>query len=58
MGHHISDTTTEFTWFNGYAWRIAVCAKCRQHLGWRFESPQDYFHGLILNQLTSSSPAT
>lgn len=23
--------------FKGYAWRIAACGQCHQHLGWRFE---------------------
>lgn len=45
--------TTEFTWFPGYAWRIACCARCRTHLGWEFQSDSDYFHGLIVNRLTS-----
>jgi hypothetical protein len=27
----------EHTWFAGYAWKIAVCASCLVHLGWRFE---------------------
>ena len=30
--------TEEFTWFHGYAWRVAYCAECRAHLGWRFEA--------------------
>ena len=30
--------TTEFTWFTGYAWRVAGCARCRAHIGWHFEA--------------------
>src|SRR3989344_527537 len=41
------EATTEYTWFKGYAWRIAHCALCHVHLGWRFQSDADYFHGLI-----------
>ncbi|MDK2955462.1 MAG: hypothetical protein PWQ57_958 [Desulfovibrionales bacterium] len=43
----------EFSWFAGWAWRIAVCKGCRNHLGWEFESTQDpaCFWGLILDQL-------
>jgi len=48
--------TTEYTWFKGYAWRIAYCAHCHVHLGWRFQSDADYFHGLILARLTSVGP--
>ncbi|BAV32738.1 hypothetical protein SCL_0416 [Sulfuricaulis limicola] len=52
----IGEATTEFTWFPGYAWRIALCTNCRAHLGWRFQSPDDYFHGLIVARLTSAGP--
>lgn len=27
---------TEDSWFPGYAWTIASCARCLNHLGWRF----------------------
>lgn len=50
----IGAATTEFTWFPGYAWRIALCANCRAHLGWYFQSQDDYFHGLIVARLTSA----
>lgn len=45
--------TTEFTWFPGYAWRVADCAKCAVHLGWLFTSSSDAFYGLIVDRLTS-----
>lgn len=45
--------TLEYSWFTGYAWRIALCAKCQTHLGWEFETNGDGFYGLILNRLTS-----
>ena len=45
--------TTEFTWFKGYSWRIAICRACLTHLGWIFISAgSDQFHGLILDRLT------
>lgn len=28
--------STEFSWFPGYAWQIAVCKKCSSHIGWKF----------------------
>jgi len=28
--------TTEFSWFEGYSWQVAVCSECGEHLGWRF----------------------
>ncbi len=26
-----------FSWYPGYAWRIAVCFGCSAHLGWRYD---------------------
>lgn len=30
--------TAENSWFPGYAWTIANCARCMQHMGWRFSA--------------------
>jgi len=50
---YVGPASPEFTWFAGCVWRIAVCANCRVHLGWRFStSDGHYFHGLITNRLT------
>jgi hypothetical protein len=46
--------TTEFTWFAGHAWQVAVCRACRAHLGWRYAAvgaPGEAFWGLILPHL-------
>ena len=48
----------EHTWFKGYAWRIALCAKCQTHLGWSFETEGGGFYGLILSRLVSVSSGT
>lgn len=45
--------TTAYSWFAGYAWQVALCAHCQAHLGWRFRSSADAFHGLIIDRLTS-----
>jgi len=47
----VSEPTTFWSWFPGYAWAIEVCASCRAHLGWEFRSSSDRFHGLILDRL-------
>ncbi len=39
------------SWFPGYQWQIATCGDCQQHLGWYFDSRQDYFYGLIADRL-------
>lgn len=45
--------TSEFSWFSGYSWRIAVCGKCMVQLGWLFSSSMGStsFYGLIINKL-------
>jgi len=48
--------TTEFTWFPGYAWSIALCAGCANHLGWHYTGkPPSEFYGLILSHLVEES---
>ncbi len=43
--------TTEFTWFDGFGWRFALCSNCHAHLGWFYQSRDDSFYGLILDYL-------
>lgn len=46
--------STEFSWFQGRAWRVALCRACGAHLGWRFEATTDgggVFWGLIETRL-------
>ncbi len=47
--------TLAFTWFKGFAWRVATCAGCGGHLGWRYagDGGGDFF-GLILNALSET----
>ena len=52
------EATEHFSWFPGYAWRVAVCRGCRTHLGWAFEcvgppgvGEPGGFHGLIEGRL-------
>ncbi len=48
--------STEFTWFAGHSWRIAVCGSCLVHLGWMFVSSQGgSFFGLILDRISDIS---
>ena len=43
--------TTFWTWFPGYAWQIACCRACGDHLGWAFTGGDRSFFGLILTRL-------
>lgn len=45
------DASTQFSWFSGFTWRLALCGNCLIHLGWFFESSDSSFFGLILNKL-------
>lgn len=47
--------TRAYTWFPGYAWRLALCANCGLHLGWHYHSNSDDFFGLILSRLSASA---
>ncbi|MGH8548180.1 MAG: cereblon family protein [Methylococcales bacterium] len=52
----LGNETAAHSWFPGYAWTIALCKGCGFHLGWRFRSRVDEFHGLILDRLVSTAP--
>lgn len=48
-----SEASSEFTWFAGFRWHIAVCRSCMEHLGWLFSSGGSRFYGLILDKIIS-----
>jgi len=31
-------STTEYSWFPGYAWTVATCKSCHAHMGWKFNA--------------------
>lgn len=51
----VGPATTEFTWFAGYAWEIAMCDLCGSHIGWAFNATCDQspelFWGLRRNMV-------
>lgn len=52
----VGSASSEFSWFKGFSWRIAVCLMCLTHLGWMFSSTGDtIFYGLILDRLVDKS---
>jgi len=46
------EKTSYFTWFPGYSWQLALCFQCGTLLGWTFESKENHFFGLILDNLS------
>ncbi len=45
--------SSEFAWFTGYTWQVAICAFCTVHLGWYFSSADSGFYGLIARNIRS-----
>jgi hypothetical protein len=35
--------TFEATWFPGFAWSYAHCARCHEHLGWCYDGDGSFF---------------
>jgi len=50
----VGPASEAFTWFPGFAWSLALCAHCRQHLGWHYRSGEREFFGLIVDRLVRS----
>ncbi len=48
----VTDYTDEHTWFSGFKWGVALCIKCRAHIGWHYISADSAFYGLIADRLT------
>lgn len=48
---HLGATEEAFSWFPGYSWQVAACARCRSHVGWIYRLAGQQFHGLILAAL-------
>jgi len=49
---YVGPATAQWSWFEGYSWRIAVCSSCTSHLGWVFLPGEGTpFYGLILDRL-------
>ena len=51
---HLGSTESAFSWFPGWTWQLAACARCRAHLGWVYRNAGEQFHGLIADRLRPS----
>ena len=48
---HLGSPDPAFSWFPGFSWQVAACARCRAHVGWIFRNAGEQFHGLITEAL-------
>jgi hypothetical protein len=42
---------TFWSWFRGFAWRIALCGGCGTHVGWSYRGEASSFWGLIARKI-------
>ena len=47
----LGEESTFWSWFPGFAWRIALCARCSEHVGWSFRADGGAFAGLIVDRV-------
>lgn len=56
----IGTPSPEFAWFPHHVWQIALCARCRSHLGWSFTGEGGGFFGLredAIHRRSSAAPS-
>lgn len=46
------EESTFWSWFRGFAWRLAACGGCGGHLGWSFRKDASVFWGLVADRIT------
>lgn len=46
----LGPSSRRFSWFPGYAWRVAVCGARERHVGWAFEGPTRFW-GLVADAI-------
>jgi hypothetical protein len=47
----VGERSGYWIWFAGYAWQIALCGRCGQHVGWSFSGGPAPFFGLIVERI-------
>lgn len=49
------EESTFWSWFSGFAWRMAACGGCGAHVGWSFRKEATVFWGLIADRIADSA---
>lgn len=47
----VGEQSEHFTWFAGFAWRVALCRGCGEHLGWSYRGGDSSFMALIEDRI-------
>jgi hypothetical protein len=47
----VGEASDVFTWFAGFAWRVALCRACGEHLGWSYHRLASGFVALIADRI-------
>lgn len=45
------EESTFWSWFPGFAWRMAMCGGCGAHVGWSFRKEESAFWGLVIDRI-------
>jgi hypothetical protein len=51
------EPTHYYSWFAGFAWQVAACRGCGEHLGWAYQGSGPGFVALILDRLVERPDA-
>jgi hypothetical protein len=60
----VGEESSHWTWFAGFAWQIALCQSCAEHVGWSYRNADSRFVALIADRVverrapSSPSPAS
>ena len=47
----LGEASDYWTWFPGFAWQVAVCGGCGEHIGWCFAGAEQRFVALLLEHI-------
>jgi hypothetical protein len=49
--HPAGEESSHWTWFAGFAWQVALCQSCHEHLGWSYRNADSRFVALIADRV-------